>query len=40
MTLILILVIPITGCPEPELRGPAAWEEQEQEEEQEEKQGL
>lgn len=32
MTPILILIIPITGCPEQELRGPAAREEQEEEE--------
>lgn len=28
----LILIVPIMGCPEPELRGPDAWEEEEEEE--------
>lgn len=31
MVLILILIVPIMGCPEPELRGPDGWEEQEEE---------
>lgn len=32
VTLILILIVPIMGCPELELRGPGGWEEQEEEE--------